>query len=124
MLETYRELLHDHFDVDALRELLRRLRDGEPALVAVDRGSALAVRRRRSASSTSPQYLYEDDTPAAERRVQALTLDRDLLRELLGSDGLRELLDADAVSRSSATSARRRGRPRMRCTTCCAGSAI
>ncbi len=43
------------------------------------------------------QYLYEDDAPAAERRVAALTLDRDLLRELAGSDELRDLLDADAL---------------------------
>ena len=43
-------------------------------------------------------YMYEDDTPPAERRAQALSLDRDLLRELLGSEELRELLDADAVA--------------------------
>jgi ATP-dependent Lhr-like helicase len=43
-------------------------------------------------------YMYEDDTPPAERRAQALSLDRDLLRELLGSEELRELLDADAMA--------------------------
>ena len=43
-------------------------------------------------------YMYEDDTPPAERRAQALALDRDLLRELLGQEELRELLDADAVA--------------------------
>src|SRR5205085_9611680 len=42
-------------------------------------------------------YMYEDDTPPAERRAQALSLDRDLLRELLGQEELRDLLDADAV---------------------------
>src|SRR5437588_9098892 len=41
--------------------------------------------------------MYEDDTPPAERRAQALSLDRDLLRELLGQEELRDLLDADAV---------------------------
>jgi ATP-dependent Lhr-like helicase len=41
--------------------------------------------------------MYEDDTPAAERRAQALSLDRDLLRELLGQEELRDLLDRDAV---------------------------
>src|SRR5262249_25082519 len=40
---------------------------------------------------------YEDDTPPAERRAQALSLDRDLLRELLGQEELRDLLDRDAV---------------------------
>ena len=57
--------------------------------------------------------MYEDDTPAAERRVQALTLDRDLLRELLGADELRDLLDPEAletVERDLARGARTRGR--------------
>src|SRR5262249_48875373 len=44
------------------------------------------------------QYLYEGDAPLAERRAQALTLDRELLAELLGSDELRELLDPAVVA--------------------------
>ena len=43
-------------------------------------------------------YMYEDDTPAAERRAQALSLNRDLLRELLGQEELRDLIDADALA--------------------------
>src|SRR5690606_12887536 len=39
-------------------------------------------------------YLYEGDAPLAERKAQALSLDRQLLRELLGQEELRELLDA------------------------------
>src|SRR5207253_355379 len=42
-------------------------------------------------------YMYEDDTPPAERRAQALSLDRDLRRELLGQEELRDLLDPDAL---------------------------
>ena len=42
-------------------------------------------------------YMYEDDTPLAERRAQALALDRDLLKELLGQEELRDLLDPDAL---------------------------
>ena len=34
------------------------------------------------------------DAPLAERKAQALTLDRNLLRELLGQAELRELIDA------------------------------
>ena len=41
--------------------------------------------------------MFEDETPPAERRAQALSLDRDLLRELLGQEA-RDLLDADAVA--------------------------
>src|SRR3954453_13577234 len=53
--------------------------------------------------------MYEDDTPPAERRAQALSLDRDLLRELLGQEELRDLLDADAVED---VEAQLRGNPR------------
>ena len=49
-------------------------------------------------------YMYEGDTPNAERRAAALSLDRDLLRELLGQDELRELIDPDALDAG-------RGRP-------------
>ena len=43
-------------------------------------------------------YLYEGDAPLAERRAQALSLDRRLLRELLGASELRELLDAEVIA--------------------------
>jgi ATP-dependent Lhr-like helicase len=43
-------------------------------------------------------YMYEDDTPPAERRAQALSLDRELLRELMGIEELRDLLDPDAIA--------------------------
>src|SRR5213075_693830 len=42
-------------------------------------------------------YMYEDDTPPAERRAQALSLDRELLKELLGQEELCDLLDRGAV---------------------------
>ena len=47
--------------------------------------------------------MYEDDTPPAERRAQALSLDRDLLRELLGQEELRELIDRDALAEVEAS---------------------
>jgi ATP-dependent Lhr-like helicase len=43
-------------------------------------------------------FLYDGDAPLAERRAQALTIDQDQLRELLGETDLRELLDADAIA--------------------------
>ena len=44
-------------------------------------------------------YMYEGDTPTAERRAAVLSLDRDLLRELLGQEELRELIDPGALER-------------------------
>jgi ATP-dependent Lhr-like helicase len=96
LLETYRELLADHFDLVALRDLLGGLRDGTRQLVAVESQTASPFAASLNFEYVA-QYLYEDDAPAAERRVAALTLDRDLLRELAGSDELRDLLDADAL---------------------------
>jgi ATP-dependent Lhr-like helicase len=96
ILETYRECLQDVFDLPALRRLLQGLKTRELDLVEVETSSASPY----SASllfDYIATYMYEDDTPPAERRAQALSLDRDLLRELLGQEELRDLLDGDAV---------------------------
>jgi len=96
ILETYRECLQDVFDLPALRTLLHGLKTRELDLVEVETQSASPY----SASllfDYIATYMYEDDTPPAERRAQALSLDRDLLRELLGQEELRDLLDRDAV---------------------------
>jgi ATP-dependent Lhr-like helicase len=96
ILETYRECLQDVFDLPALRGLLQGIKTRQLDLVDVETASASPY----SASllfDYIATYMYEDDTPPAERRAQALSLDRDLLRELLGQEELRDLLDADAV---------------------------
>ena len=96
VLETYRECLQDVFDLPALRTLLTGLQTRRLDLVEVETGSASPMSSSLLFDYVAT-YMYEDDTPPAERRAQALSLDRDLLRELLGSEALRELLDADAV---------------------------
>ena len=72
-------------------------------------------RRRRSrsrcCSAGSPSYMYEGDAPLAERRAAALALDRDLLRDLLGAEELRELLDPDVLADARARAAAPRRRP-------------
>ena len=97
ILETYRECLQDVFDLPALKGLLAGLRSRAIDHVDVETASSSPF----SASllfDYVATYMYEDDTPPAERRAQALALDRDLLRELLGQEELRDLLDADAVA--------------------------
>ena len=97
ILETYRECLQDMFDLPALRELLAAIERREIRVVSVET-------RRASPFASSllfdyiATYMYEGDTPPLDRRAQALALDRDLLRELLGAEELRELLDADAIA--------------------------
>jgi ATP-dependent Lhr-like helicase len=97
VLETYRECLQDVFDLPALKDILRRLRTRELDVVDVETASASPFAASLLFDYVAT-YMYEDDTPPAERRAQALSLDRDLLRELLGQEELRELLDPDAVA--------------------------
>ncbi|HEY2935011.1 MAG TPA: hypothetical protein VGJ25_00340, partial [Gaiellaceae bacterium] len=108
ILETYRECLQDVFDLPALKRLLSGLKTRQLDLVDVETATA-------SPYSTSllfdyvANYMYEDDTPPAERRAQALSLDRDLLKELLGQEELRELIDPGALEN---VEAQLRGDPR------------
>ncbi len=97
MLETYREILQDDFDLPALVEVLGDIRARKVRVVEadVDLPSPFAASLLFSFIAA---YLYEADTPLAERRAAALTLDRDLLRELLGEGELRELLSIDVVA--------------------------
>jgi len=92
VLETYRECLQDVFDVPALVETLTAVRRRELRIVEVDTASASPFARGLAFAYVAA-YMYEGDAPLAERRAQALTLDRNLLRELLGQDELAGLLD-------------------------------
>ena len=97
LLEASRECLQDVFDVPALRDVLAQLRSRAVRVVTVDTDRASPM-----ASSLLfnwiAAYMYEGDAPLAERRAAALALDRDLLRDLLGAEELRELLDPDVLA--------------------------
>jgi ATP-dependent Lhr-like helicase len=97
VLETYRECLQDVFDLPALKRLLAGIASREIDLVDVETASASPFAASLLFDYIAT-YMYEDDTPPAERRAQALSLDRDLLRELLGQEELRELIDRDALA--------------------------
>jgi ATP-dependent Lhr-like helicase len=96
ILETYRECLQDVFDLPALRELLTALRQRRIDLVEVETPTASPYASSLLFDYVAT-YMYEDDTPLAERRAQALALDRDLLKELLGQEELRDLIDPAAL---------------------------
>jgi ATP-dependent Lhr-like helicase len=102
VLETYRECLQDVFDLPALRGILKGIRTRELDLVEVETASASPFASSLLFDYVAT-YMYEDDTPAEERRAQALSLDRDLLRELMGVEELRELLDAGAIEQVEAS---------------------
>ena len=96
MLEVYREILQDTFDLPSLIDILRDIRARKIRVVEAETTSASPFASSLLFEFVA-SYLYEGDTPLAERRAVALTLDRDLLRELLGEGELRELLSDDTV---------------------------
>ncbi|HEY2535878.1 MAG TPA: DEAD/DEAH box helicase [Solirubrobacteraceae bacterium] len=98
VLEVYRECLRDVLDLPGLQMLLRGLHSREISLVEVQTPLASPFASSLLFDYVAT-YMYEGDAPTAERRAAALSLDRDLLRELLGSEELRELIDPDALAR-------------------------
>ncbi|MFV0259948.1 MAG: helicase-related protein, partial [Acidimicrobiales bacterium] len=97
LLETSRECLNDVFDVPALRRVLVELRSRAIQVVPVDTDTASPFAQSLLFGWVA-QYMYEGDAPLAERRAAALSLDRELLRDLLGAEELRELLDAGVLA--------------------------
>ena len=97
VLETVRECLRDVFDVPALTGLLRDIAARRVRIVEVETstpspfGKSLLFRYVGA-------FMYDGDAPLAERRAQALSLDSALLAELLGQEGLRELLDPAVIA--------------------------
>ncbi|RKQ92692.1 Lhr family ATP dependent helicase [Solirubrobacter pauli] len=96
VLETYREVLRDVLDLPGLTELLTKLHRREISLVEVETETASPFASSLLFDYVAT-YMYEGDQPNAERRAAALALDRELLRELLGQEELRDLLDPVAL---------------------------
>jgi ATP-dependent Lhr-like helicase len=92
VLETYRQCLGDSFDLAGLRGILTAVRSRTLRVHEVETRQASPFARQLVFAYVAA-YMYEQDAPLAERRAQALTLDRNLLLELLGQDTLRELID-------------------------------
>jgi len=96
LLEAYRETLRDVFDMPAFLEVLH-------GIAARNIRVHIADTRTPSPFASSllfsyaANFIYDGDAPLAERRAQALTIDQDQLRDLMGDADLRELLDAAAI---------------------------
>jgi ATP-dependent Lhr-like helicase len=104
VLEAVRECVQDVFDVPGLVDLMTRIRSREVTTVDVETAQPSPFARSLTFGYVA-QYIYEGDSPLAERRAAALSLDPTLLAELLGrGDGLslRDLLDPEAVERTEA----------------------
>ena len=97
LLETYREILRDHFDMPALVDTLRRVSTRALRIVTVD-ARAPSPFAASLLFGYVANYIYDGDAPLAERRAQALSVDQAQLGELIGDAELRELVDPDALA--------------------------
>ncbi|WP_086794530.1 ATP-dependent helicase [Streptomyces thermovulgaris] len=97
VLEAVRECLQDVFDVPGLVELMGDIESRRVRLVEVTTPEPSPFARSLLFGYVA-QFLYEGDSPLAERRAAALSLDSRLLAELLGQAELRELLDAEVLA--------------------------
>ncbi len=96
VLEAYRECLRDVFDLPGLVAVLRDIEKRRVRVLTVDTHAPSPF----SASllfGFVANFVYEGDAPLAERRAQALTIDHERLRELLGETELRNLLDPEII---------------------------
>ncbi|MEP7002555.1 MAG: helicase-related protein, partial [bacterium] len=86
VVETYRDVLQDAFDMAGLKDVLSRIASGAITIRTVET-------QIPSPFASSLQFgfvidhLYDDDTPRAEQRAALLSLDRALLDELMGGEG-------------------------------------
>ena len=97
MLETVRECLQDVYDVPALTELMHRVAQRRLRVLEVETATPSPFAASLLFGYVGA-FMYEGDSPLAERRAAALSLDSVLLAELLGRVELRELLDPQVIA--------------------------
>ena len=97
ILETLREVLQDVYDLPSLRTLATSIADRRIRLIETEPGQPSPYARDLLFGYVGA-FMYEGDSPLAERRAAALSVDPALLGELLGTVELRELLDPDVFA--------------------------
>ncbi|MDO5619338.1 Lhr family helicase [Kocuria sp.] len=101
VLETIRECLQDVYDLPALQQIHREISQRTIRVVETSTETPSAFAKTMLFGYLG-QFIYEGDSPLAERKAAILSLDTDLLAELLGRAQLRELLDAQVIARTEA----------------------
>ena len=105
ILETLREVLQDVYDLPALLRLARGIGERRIRLVETETPQPSPFARDLLFGYVGA-FVYEGDSPLAERRAAALSVDPALLSELLGRVEMRELLDPDVIAQYEAESQR------------------
>lgn len=114
-LETYREVMRDVFDLNALTGVLGDIQTGAIRIESAHTHAASPFARSLAFDYVAA-FLYQGDAPLAERKAQALSLDRNLLRELIGTGELRELIEPEVVVEVEAALQQRTDERRARST--------
>ena len=97
ILETVRECLQDVYDLPALTEVCRDLGTRRIRITEVTTEQPSPFASSLLFNYTGA-FMYEGDSPLAEKRAAALALDPALLAKLLGAVELRELLDPEIIT--------------------------
>ncbi|WP_435526745.1 ATP-dependent helicase [Microbacterium aurantiacum] len=97
ILETLREVLQDVYDVPSLLRLARSIGERRIRLVETEPPQPSPFARDLLFGYVGA-FMYEGDSPLAERRAAALSVDPALLGELLGTIEMRELLDPEVIA--------------------------
>ncbi|WP_406249103.1 ATP-dependent helicase [Microbacterium sp. M] len=97
ILETLREVLQDVYDLPSLRRLATSIADRWVRLVETEPAQPSPYARDLLFGYVGA-FMYEGDSPLAERRAAALSVDPALLGELLGTVEMRELLDPEVIA--------------------------
>ncbi|MEL5992520.1 ATP-dependent helicase [Microbacterium phosphatis] len=105
ILETLREVLQDVYDLPALLRIVRSIGERRIRLVETEPSQPSPYARDLLFGYVGA-FMYEGDSPLAERRAAALSVDPSLLSELLGKIEMRELLDPDVIAQFEAEAQR------------------
>ena len=97
VLETVRECLQDVYDVPTLIDLMTRIAQRRVRLLEVQTPTPSPFAASLLFGYVGA-FMYEGDSPLAERRAAALSLDTTLLAELLGRVELRDLLEPEVIA--------------------------
>ncbi|RNE62518.1 ATP-dependent helicase [Cryobacterium tepidiphilum] len=99
ILETIRECLQDVYDLPALTAIATQIAARGIRVVETTTDAASPFASTLLFGYVAA-FMYEGDSPLAERRASALAIDSSLLAELLGRVELRELLDPMVLERT------------------------
>ena len=99
VLETIREVLQDVYDLPALTAIASEIASRRIRVIETETDVPSPFARSLLFGYVAA-FMYEGDSPLAERRAAALSLDSTLLAELLGRAELRELLDAGVIAQT------------------------